>query len=39
MKLVKEIFREYDIRGVYGEEMDEETAMIIDYLVQYLLNI
>ena len=26
MKLVKEIFREYDIRGVYGEEMDEETA-------------
>ena len=26
MKLVKEIFREYDIRGVYGEEMDNETA-------------
>ena len=26
MKLVKEIFREYDIRGVYGEEMDEEVA-------------
>ena len=26
MKLVKGIFREYDIRGIYGEEMDEETA-------------
>jgi len=29
MKLVKEIFREYDIRGIYQEEMDEETAYII----------
>ena len=26
MKLEKSIFREYDIRGVYGEEMDNETA-------------
>lgn len=26
MKLEKEIFREYDIRGIYGEEMNEETA-------------
>jgi len=29
MKLVKEIFREYDIRGIYGEELDEETAYLI----------
>lgn len=29
MKLVKEIFREYDIRGIYQEEMDEETAYLI----------
>jgi len=29
MKLVKEIFREYDIRGIYQEEMDEETAYYI----------
>lgn len=26
MKLEKEIFREYDIRGIYGEELNEETA-------------
>ena len=26
MKLEKSIFREYDIRGIYNEEMDEETA-------------
>ena len=26
MKLEKSIFREYDIRGVYGKEMNEETA-------------
>ena len=26
MKLEKNIFREYDIRGIYGEDMDEETA-------------
>lgn len=26
MKLEKSIFREYDIRGIYGSEMDEETA-------------
>lgn len=26
MKLEKSIFREYDIRGIYGEEMDEEAA-------------
>ena len=26
MKLLKNIFREYDIRGIYGEEMDDETA-------------
>lgn len=26
MELNKRIFREYDIRGVYGNEMDEETA-------------
>ena len=29
MKLVKEIFREYDIRGIYNEEMDDETAYYI----------
>ena len=29
MKLVKEIFREYDIRGIYNEDMDEETAYYI----------
>ena len=29
MELVKEIFREYDIRGIYQEEMDEETAYLI----------
>ena len=29
MKLIKEIFREYDIRGIYGEEMDDETAYYI----------
>ena len=29
MKLVKEIFREYDIRGIYNEEMDDETAYLI----------
>ena len=26
MKLLKSIFREYDIRGIYNEEMDDETA-------------
>ena len=26
MKLLKNIFREYDIRGVYGSELDDETA-------------
>lgn len=26
MELKKEIFREYDIRGIYGEEMNEDTA-------------
>ena len=26
MKLLKSIFREYDIRGIYGSEMDNETA-------------
>lgn len=29
MKLKKEIFREYDIRGIYNEEMDDETAYFI----------
>jgi len=29
MKLVKEIFREYDIRGIYNYEMDDETAYYI----------
>ena len=29
MILKKEIFREYDIRGIYGEEMDDETAYYI----------
>ena len=29
MKLKKEIFREYDIRGIYNEEMDDETAYLI----------
>ncbi len=26
MELVKNIFREYDIRGIYNEELDEDTA-------------
>ena len=26
MELLKNIFREYDIRGIYGEELDDETA-------------
>lgn len=26
MKLLKNIFREYDIRGIYGDEMDDDTA-------------
>lgn len=26
MKLFKSIFREYDIRGIYNEEMDDDTA-------------
>lgn len=26
MKLMKNIFREYDIRGIYGDELDDETA-------------
>ena len=29
MKLIKEIFREYDIRGIYKEELDEEIAYLI----------
>lgn len=29
MKLIKEIFREYDIRGIYQVEIDEETAYLI----------
>ena len=29
MILKKEIFREYDIRGIYNEEMDDETAYYI----------
>lgn len=29
MKLQKQIFREYDIRGIYAEEIDEETAYLI----------
>ena len=29
MELKKEIFREYDIRGIYKEDMDEETAYLI----------
>lgn len=29
MELKKEIFREYDIRGIYGKEMDEDTAYLI----------
>lgn len=29
MKLIKEIFREYDIRGIYKKELDEETAYLI----------
>lgn len=29
MELVKEIFREYDIRGIYQTELDEETAYLI----------
>ena len=29
MELIKEIFREYDIRGIYGSELDESTAYLI----------
>ena len=29
MELIKEIFREYDIRGIYGQELDENTAYLI----------
>ena len=29
MKLNKEIFREYDIRGIYPTELNEETAYLI----------
>ena len=29
MEIKKEIFREYDIRGIYGEELNEETAYYI----------
>ena len=29
MELRKEIFREYDIRGIYGSELDETTAYLI----------
>lgn len=29
MELRKEIFREYDIRGIYGVEMDDNTAYLI----------
>ena len=29
MELKREIFREYDIRGIYQEELDEETAYLI----------
>lgn len=29
MELNKKIFREYDIRGIYEKEMDEETAYLI----------
>ena len=29
MKLIKEIFREYDIRGIYQEEVDDDTAYYI----------
>lgn len=29
MKLTKEIFREYDIRGIYNQEFDEEIAYLI----------
>ena len=29
MEIKKEIFREYDIRGIYGEELTEETAYYI----------
>ena len=29
MELKKEIFREYDIRGIYNEEMNDETAYLI----------
>ena len=29
MNIKKEIFREYDIRGIYNEEMDDNTAYLI----------
>jgi len=29
MKIVDEIFRMYDIRGIYGKELEEEVAYLI----------
>ena len=30
MKLNEQIFREYDIRGIYPDELNEETAYLIE---------
>ena len=31
MKIKSEMFREYDIRGVYGEDLNAEVAYLITY--------
>lgn len=36
MKIVDEIFRMYDIRGIYGKELDEETAYYIGRAFGYI---
>ncbi len=37
MKINKSIFKAYDIRGIYPDELDEETTkVIVNSLVQYL---
>ena len=39
MELVQEIFREYDIRGIYNENMDDTTAYLIGKAFGTKLNL
>lgn len=39
MELIKEIFREYDIRGIYNENMDDTTAYLIGKAFGTKLNL